>query len=60
MLYEVITFLYGDIEKINAFVPASGFVPRFTLQGCTRLAVKLDFISGLFAKALEATSYNFV
>jgi len=48
-------FLYGDIEKINAFVPASGFVPRFTLQGCTRLAVKLDFLSGLFAKALEAT-----
>ena len=25
------------------------------LQGCTRLAVKLDFIAGLFIKALEAT-----
>ncbi|WP_172328227.1 4-hydroxyphenylacetate 3-hydroxylase N-terminal domain-containing protein [Mangrovicoccus sp. HB161399] len=48
-------FVYGDVEKINAFFPASGFVPRFTLHGATRLAVKLDFISGLFSKALEAT-----
>lgn len=48
-------FVYGDIEKINAFFPASGFVPRFTLHGCTRLAVKLDFIAGLFSMALEAT-----
>ena len=48
-------FVYGDVEKINAFFPASGFVPRFTLHGVTRLAVKLDFISGLFSKALEAT-----
>ncbi len=48
-------FIYGDIEKINAFFPASGFVPRFTLHGCTRLAVKLDFISALFSMALEAT-----
>ncbi|WP_246754909.1 4-hydroxyphenylacetate 3-hydroxylase N-terminal domain-containing protein [Rhizobium lusitanum] len=48
-------FIYGNIEKINAFFPASGFVPRFTLHGCTRLAVKLDFISGLFSMALEAT-----
>ncbi|MDJ1009247.1 MAG: 4-hydroxyphenylacetate 3-hydroxylase N-terminal domain-containing protein [Paracoccaceae bacterium] len=48
-------FIYGDVEKINAFFPASGFIPRFTLHGCTRLAVKLEFISGLFAKAVEAT-----
>jgi len=48
-------FIYGDVDKINAFFPASGFVPRFTLHGCTRLAVKLEFISGLFAKAVEAT-----
>ncbi len=48
-------FVYGDIEKINAFFPASGFVPRFTLHGCTRLAVKLDFIAALFSMALEAT-----
>lgn len=48
-------FVYGDVQKINAFFPASGFIPRFTLHGLTRLAVKLDFISGLFAKAVEAT-----
>lgn len=48
-------FLYGDIEKINAFFPASGFVPRFTLHGLTRLSVKLDFIAGLFSMAVDAT-----
>lgn len=48
-------FIYGDVEKINAFFPASGFIPRFTLHGCTRLSVKLEFIAGLFAKAVEAT-----
>ena len=48
-------FIYGDVEKINAFFPASGFIPRFTLHGLTRLAVKLDFIAGLFSKAVEAT-----
>jgi 4-hydroxyphenylacetate 3-monooxygenase len=48
-------FCYGDIEKINGFFPVSGFIPRFTLHGCTRLAVKLDFIAGLLLKALEAT-----
>ncbi|WP_275427790.1 4-hydroxyphenylacetate 3-hydroxylase C-terminal domain-containing protein, partial [Enterobacter hormaechei] len=26
-----------------------------TLHGCTRLAVKLEFIAGLFSKAVEAT-----
>ena len=30
-------------------------MPRFTLQGCTRLAVKLDFIAGLLLKAVEMT-----
>lgn len=48
-------FIYGDIEKLNSFFPASGFVPRFTLHGCTRLSVKLEFIAGLFSKAVEAT-----
>ncbi len=48
-------FLYGDIDKINAFFPQSGFLPRFTFQGVTRLAVKLDFIAGLLLKALEIT-----
>jgi aromatic ring hydroxylase len=46
-------FVYGDIEKANSFFPRSGFVPRFQLQGCTRLAAKLDFITGLLIKATE-------
>ncbi|HXZ87682.1 MAG TPA: 4-hydroxyphenylacetate 3-hydroxylase N-terminal domain-containing protein [Candidatus Binataceae bacterium] len=48
-------FIYGDVEKINMFFPASGFIPRFTLHGATRFAVKLDFIAGLFSMAVEAT-----
>src|SRR5579863_4276763 len=46
-------FVYGDIEKANTFFPRSGFVPRFQFQGCTRLGVKLDFITGLLIKATE-------
>jgi 4-hydroxyphenylacetate 3-monooxygenase len=47
-------FVYGDIEKANNFFPRTGFLPRFVVHGCTRLAVKLDFISGLLLKAVEA------
>src|SRR5246500_2839826 len=46
-------FVYADIDKANRFFPHSGFLPRAMLQGCTRLAVKLDFITGLFIKATE-------
>ncbi len=48
-------FIYGDLEKANNFFPMSGFVPRFTMHGATRLTVKLEFIAGLFSKAVEAT-----
>jgi 4-hydroxyphenylacetate 3-monooxygenase len=48
-------FVYGDTEKVNTFFPASGFIPRFTFHGLTRLCVKLDFIAGLMLKAVEAT-----
>ena len=48
-------FAYGDIEKVNNFFPRSGFLPRFMFQGCTRLAVKMDFIAGLLLKGVEAT-----
>src|SRR5207247_9976943 len=46
-------FVCGNVEKANTFFPRSGFVPRFQLHGCTRLAVKLDFICGLLIKASE-------
>src|SRR4030095_15053752 len=48
-------FVYRDVEKANTFFPQSGFVPRFTFHGCTRLAVNLDFSAGLLLKAVEAT-----
>ncbi|HEX6995679.1 MAG TPA: 4-hydroxyphenylacetate 3-hydroxylase N-terminal domain-containing protein [Gammaproteobacteria bacterium] len=47
-------FVYGDVEKANNFFPQTGFLPRFVVHGCTRLAVKLDFIAGLLLKAVEA------
>ena len=48
-------FVYADIDKANNFFPRTGFLPRALLHGCTRLAVKLDFIIGLFIKATEMT-----
>src|SRR5256885_10768331 len=48
-------FVYGDVETANNFFPKTGFITRALLQGCTRLAVKLEFIAGLMMKALEAT-----
>jgi aromatic ring hydroxylase len=48
-------FIYGHLGKVQLFPGRSGFVERFTFQGCTRLAVKLEFLAGLLAKALEMT-----
>jgi 4-hydroxyphenylacetate 3-monooxygenase len=48
-------FIYGDAEKASTFFPGSGFLHRFTFHGCTRLAVKLDFLAGLLMKGVEAT-----
>ncbi len=44
--------IYREVEKLKTFYPRSGFVNGFQFQGCTRLAVKLDFIVGIVAKAL--------
>ncbi len=41
-----------DAQKILSFHPASGFMHGYCFQGCTRFAVKLDFLAGLLAKAL--------
>ena len=48
-------FVFGDVEKANNFFPRTGFLPRALIHGCTRLAVKLDFITGLMIKATEIT-----
>lgn len=46
--------VYRDIEKATGFYAQSGFMPRYTLQSGTRLAVKLGFLCGLLARGLEA------
>jgi 4-hydroxyphenylacetate 3-monooxygenase len=46
--------VYEDLEKSATFFQHSGFFPRAMLHGCTRLAVKLDFVTGLMLKAAEA------
>ncbi|HVH75717.1 MAG TPA: 4-hydroxyphenylacetate 3-hydroxylase N-terminal domain-containing protein [Stellaceae bacterium] len=46
--------VHRDTEKILSFYPRSGFLNGFCFQGCTRFAVKLDFIAGLVARALNA------
>src|SRR4029453_12481970 len=48
-------FVYADVEKANNFFPPTGFLPRALFHGCTRLAVKLDFLTGLLIKATEIT-----
>jgi 4-hydroxyphenylacetate 3-monooxygenase len=48
-------FIHRDIERMRQFYPRSGFVNGLTFQGCTRFAVKLDFIAGLLYKAARAS-----
>ncbi len=45
--------LHRDLEKLKIFFPQSGFLAGYQFQGCTRLAVKLDFLAGVLAKALR-------
>lgn len=45
--------IFKDTEKASTFLPRSGWANRFAFHGCIRLAVKFDFLSGLFMKALE-------
>ena len=47
-------FMY-DADAANNFMMGSGFLPRFTFHGCTRLAVKLDFIAGCLIKGVKTT-----
>lgn len=45
--------LHYEVEKTNTFMAMPGTGARSLLQGCIRLAVKMDFICGLFIKAIE-------
>ncbi|MFP2870926.1 4-hydroxyphenylacetate 3-hydroxylase N-terminal domain-containing protein [Acetobacter tropicalis] len=44
-----------DAKKILSFPIGSGFMQGYCFQGCTRFAVKLDFLAGVLAKALRCT-----
>lgn len=46
---------YNNIEVSNNFVPQTHFVNRLSFHGCARLAVKMDFMTGLLLKATETT-----
>ncbi|MSP03999.1 MAG: Pyoverdin chromophore biosynthetic protein pvcC [Acetobacteraceae bacterium] len=48
-------FIYRDPVRVMSFFPGSGFIHGAMFQGCTRYAVKLDFITGLLSKALRCT-----
>nr|WP_206068755.1 4-hydroxyphenylacetate 3-hydroxylase N-terminal domain-containing protein [Nonomuraea sp. FMUSA5-5] len=47
--------VYRDVDRVQRFYRESGFMQGFCLQGCTRYAVKLDFMTGLVARALKIT-----
>jgi 4-hydroxyphenylacetate 3-monooxygenase len=46
--------VYRDVKKATGFYAQSGFMPRYTLQSGTRLAIKLEFLCGLLARGLRA------
>jgi 4-hydroxyphenylacetate 3-monooxygenase len=46
--------VYRDPERL-AGMPGTGYPKNFLMQGCTRLAVKLDFLAGAFMKAVDTT-----
>ena len=48
-------FVHNNVDLANRFAPDSGFNNRAAMHGCTRLAVKLDFICGVLSKALDLT-----
>ena len=43
-------FIYRDPARVMSFFPGSGFVHGAMFQGCTRYAVKLDFISACWQR----------
>jgi 4-hydroxyphenylacetate 3-monooxygenase len=45
--------IYRDPQRIRNFFLGSGFMNGFLFHGCTRLAVKLDFLTGLLAQCLH-------
>ena len=47
--------VYRDPERLKRWYTEAGFARLYPMQGCTRLAVKLDFLTGLLVKSLTCT-----
>ena len=47
--------IYKDLDRCRTWAQYAGFASLFPMQACTRLAVKLDFLTGLLHKALQCT-----
>jgi aromatic ring hydroxylase len=50
--------VYRDVERANSFYRFSAFLNRYNLQAAVRLAVKLDFMAALFARAITSNGTN--
>ncbi|MCK9551849.1 4-hydroxyphenylacetate 3-hydroxylase N-terminal domain-containing protein [Aquamicrobium sp.] len=47
--------IYRDPKRVLSWYPSSGSQNGFLFQGCTRFAVKLDFLCGALSKSLHCT-----
>lgn len=46
---------HRDPERVRGLFMGTGFLNNFLFHGCTRLAVKTEFLAGLLSRALRAT-----
>ncbi len=47
-------FIFRDIKKANGFFPVAQVLQNLLLQGATRFATKLEFLTGLFIRLAES------
>jgi 4-hydroxyphenylacetate 3-monooxygenase len=47
-------FVFRDIPKTNGFFPQAQVLQNLLLQGATRFATKLEFLTGLFLRVAES------
>lgn len=45
--------IYRNVPKLKAFYADSGFFPRFNFQTTIRMAIKMEFMSGLLLKGVQ-------
>lgn len=50
--------IYRDAERARRFFFETGFVNNFLFHGCTRLAVKLEFLAALMARGLKLAGHD--